>query len=1573
MTLSQKAIDYAKQRGLTIGSSESKPSKLLFKDPSVNEEFNQLRPDLKYVTETNPYGGRITSGYRDEEQNQAVGGVPNSYHTKGLAVDIGLDDNTDKRIAYYKSKGLQPILESDHLHVEPPSDDWKAPIQQRSQTGLSQRAKAYAKQRGLSYPGMEIEPQNDTIQPKEEPSLLEKADFPGLLKTIGRGALVTGGQMVDPALELAKRFNPAALGNEAVKAMGGTPISNKYVDEPIDYLRGLAQKASQTPLTEYEQNKGLDITAPIAKRLPEYAQRGVEEIASGLGIDKQSKPVQAIGGAAGSLAEIAQSFTSPTNIAMLGMAGLPNAAQKVAAGAFAPMMLKGSEEGFNRGMEGLKTGNVREAAAGLTGGIASAGLAGAAGMGALAEKPSMQQISDAMKARPMEFLDYPDPTGAAKFDVPQLTAPKINVAPREYIPEGRGVAYTSEPISALKKEPYNVKKLVEEMPIEQRYGKEVSYKDLTKDLIKEKVDNSIKAGYKLTRGKVEGLEAFKAQIEDAIPGRKYFQENEKRGIGVGAGGVTGNNIYEPSTFPVKNLGPKDLQLAAIKNIFEGKPLTSNQKIIIDKLLERNSEIRKEALPYSKAERLEKQAIRRGDIDESISLKDIPEDVDTSFDPTLINKVDENIFSKPTGFTGTLNTIKKIESPYPTSYKAEATTPETLKTLDTQVKAMEAKKVPAVLVTPGEMTPKMTKGMMTLDTDVGKWIYDPMRINKQEIISKVEDGTYGEILGHVEPKSPKATQTVAAIMPDGSEAKTSIVSPENVDVQSQILKQQFPQAEIKVGGEELAGQVLDQRNNVNLEEADLIKQMKSGSLTEALQDIPEVNAMTGLIKGSKEPLISGTGLDTGKVVKNRLSYNPEKFNTVEDVESLFKKTSAENKEFKSQRISKSDQNVKELANLVGVKVDDLLDARPGSIANAETVYKSRQITMDLAKDLNDTLKSIDVSVATPEQLNLIKNKYLRLVGTMKAVAGFRTEASNVFRQFRMKVADGETGILQELATDLKRAGIEAGDNLISFAKKSRELTNPSISDKLWHLWYQGILSGPVTHVRNIVSNAGNLALEFGRVTTTSPKELPGAISGIYKGLLKGFEEGKRVLKEGDISKFEKRGLLPINFEGKLAPLNIYDYVGRALSAADAIFKNSGKGMEAGGAAYLKAAKEGFKGNDLLKRSQELFEKFYESPETEAFGSRMTYQQKPAGVLGSLAHAVSYVTRNVPGARLIAPFTNVVANVVNAGLDWSPIGISRALKPDLIKGHSFEINTGRQKYQQLGRGALGTLGMAYFATLASEGKLTGNGPSDYNKRQQLIASGWKPNSIKKKDKYYPIANLGPIAVPLSVVANSFDAIKYGKLDEKEWLERTSSALMGVSKTILDMSFLKGVNELISSSQDYEGKGSKYLTKFAAQTVSSAVPALIKQVARLFDPNVYETKTLREKIQSNVRYTSGLKSAINIWGEPIKGDKFSGLESSQLTKDPVKRYLAENQLWISVPSKSTQFKDPSGETRNMTDSELYDYIKLSGPEIKKRLELSLTKLENIKSNDEKQDFINEIVRDVRSRTKKQMRKSY
>ena len=42
----------------------------------------------------------VNSGYRSVEHNAAVGGVPNSYHTKGLAADIRPSDPVDLQELY---------------------------------------------------------------------------------------------------------------------------------------------------------------------------------------------------------------------------------------------------------------------------------------------------------------------------------------------------------------------------------------------------------------------------------------------------------------------------------------------------------------------------------------------------------------------------------------------------------------------------------------------------------------------------------------------------------------------------------------------------------------------------------------------------------------------------------------------------------------------------------------------------------------------------------------------------------------------------------------------------------------------------------------------------------------------------------------------------------------------------------------------------------------------------------------------------------------------------------------------------------------------------------------------------------------------------------------------------------------------------------------------------------------------------------------------------------------------------------------------------------------------------------
>lgn len=62
----------------------------------------------------------VTSWIRSEKRNKEVGGLVNSYHLFGLAVDVVLDNPADKGrfIKAAKQLGLDAIDEGDHVHVE---------------------------------------------------------------------------------------------------------------------------------------------------------------------------------------------------------------------------------------------------------------------------------------------------------------------------------------------------------------------------------------------------------------------------------------------------------------------------------------------------------------------------------------------------------------------------------------------------------------------------------------------------------------------------------------------------------------------------------------------------------------------------------------------------------------------------------------------------------------------------------------------------------------------------------------------------------------------------------------------------------------------------------------------------------------------------------------------------------------------------------------------------------------------------------------------------------------------------------------------------------------------------------------------------------------------------------------------------------------------------------------------------------------------------------------------------------------------------------------------------------------
>lgn len=734
---------------------------------------------------------------------------------------------------------------------------------------------------------------------------------------------------------------------------------------------------------------------------------------------------------------------------------------------------------------------------------------------------------------------------------------------------------------------------------------------------------------------------------------------------------------------------------------------------------------------------------------------------------------------------------------------------------------------------------------------------------------------------------------------------------------------------------------------------------------------EAGSVAGQESGRGGGQIGGTGLDTGKRVKDRLSYNPEKINAPEDVEALLKGVASASGEFKIQRISKGDEDIRALAYEVGVTPEQLMSVQAGSIANAETVFRSRQLIADMAAELRDTIRQKTTEGATEADLAEVKAKLLRLQGVMKTVAGFRTEASNVFRQFKLEARAGENDILKDLMAELKKVDAKAGDDLSAFVKGTREALQPTLIDKAWHLWYMSVLSGPNTQIKNFLGNAGNLGVELGRVALTSPSELPVAFQGLTDGFRKGFSAGMEILKNGDTSKFEAKGMEPIKFEGRASFLNYLDYVGRFMSAVDATFKEGFHGMELKSLAREQAIKEGYKGEALDRRVEELYSAPLEEMGKRAtqFAERGTYTQKPVGVLGFISEAISSVSTprrtdtslKLVGrgtVRLIVPFTRIVANVVNVGLDWTPVGLV-----DAYRAHS-EGGTVRQRNQAMSRAVLGTLAMAGFASMAAAGNLSGHGPKDSKRRDQLKATGWRPNSVKIGDKWVPYTSMGPLAIPMALVANLFDGYRYEDVKDEDWFTQATYAVMSSGNSLLDISFLSNLADFLSAVQDPE-RNPNYVKNFIAQQLTSPVPNAFKQMARWADPNQYETDTLGDQILYNLRITSGLKPALNVWGEQKKGEGVSGVEPSEITSDATLKYLTDNNLFVSVPSKTTSL-DFGDEKRPMTADEYYEYVKRSGPQIKDRISQAMEYIQSLPDDEVRQDYIDSIVDDVRKQVK-------
>lgn len=200
-------------------------------------------------------------------------------------------------------------------------------------------------------------------------------------------------------------------------------------------------------------------------------------------------------------------------------------------------------------------------------------------------------------------------------------------------------------------------------------------------------------------------------------------------------------------------------------------------------------------------------------------------------------------------------------------------------------------------------------------------------------------------------------------------------------------------------------------------------------------------------------------------------------------------------------------------------------------------------------------------------------------------------------------------------------------------------------------------------------------------------------------------------------------------------------------------------------------------------------------------------------------------------LVVPFAQTPANIFDKLLDYSPVGLGKALAQmvDIKKGAKFGVQEQKLLVDRLARTFTGAGIVMLSYALAEKGLLTGaNANSDYVEGTERYL-GKQAYSLKIGDTYISYAWAEPIG---SLVAAAVTAQQAGASKE-EILEQIEAAGITGIDTVFQQSFLQGFFRLMSGYSPATG-----IAQAALGSTSMLTPTAGGQLARTIDK--YERET-------------------------------------------------------------------------------------------------------------------------------------
>jgi hypothetical protein len=512
---------------------------------------------------------------------------------------------------------------------------------------------------------------------------------------------------------------------------------------------------------------------------------------------------------------------------------------------------------------------------------------------------------------------------------------------------------------------------------------------------------------------------------------------------------------------------------------------------------------------------------------------------------------------------------------------------------------------------------------------------------------------------------------------------------------------------------------------------------------------------------------------------------------------------------------------------------------------------------------------------------------------------------------------------------------------------QDLVPSSLMNKIIAVWKSGLLTGLKTSGLNIFSNLTHFTSEAVKnipasavdsVASLFTKErttMFPSLRGVKGGVKEGFDKGLQYIKTG----YDERGMglkldyKRVNFGKSKVGKALQRYeetVFHIIGAEDQPFYYGAKAQSLFDQALAMAHNKGLRGS----AARDAAYKIVENPTDKM----LSYAVRDAEIavfqnqtwLGKAAKSI----QNIPYiGQILLPFGRTPSSVAMQIINYSPIGIIKTIGENIGKGKFDQ----RLFSQGIGRGVVGTGVLWLGGELYKKGLIALDRPIGEKDQKLWELEGKVANSIKVNGKWRTAQTLGPIG-NLLIIGGHF---KNAFSKSGSPTEAMSTALAGSAKTFTEQTFLQGISSAVSALTDPAGYAQGYL----GSTISSVIPTIVSDVARVMDAKERRSSTIGERLKARIpglrpslepqvtvlgKERERVGSIFEVMVDPTRPSKeittpliaeFKRLADAGYKASPT--LLGDKQGYLSLtPKENTQLWKRAGQ---LTESKLNNLIRL------------------------------------------------